>query len=63
MRNYYAVLFKPIRQKLYSGGHHILINERKKTSLVEDNMVGAKMIFKIPTNQKVYMAIAFDGRQ
>ena len=63
MRNYYVVLFKPIRQKLFSCGHHILINEIKKTSLVEDNMVSAKMIFKIPTNQKVHISIEFDGRQ
>jgi hypothetical protein len=30
---------------------------------MENNMVSAKMIFKIPTNQKVHMAIEFDGRQ
>jgi hypothetical protein len=28
---------------------------------MEDNMVSAKMTFKIPTKQKVHMAIKFDG--
>jgi hypothetical protein len=30
---------------------------------VDDNMVSARIIFKIPTHQKVHMAIAFDGRK
>ena len=35
----------------------------KKKYLTESNVVSTKMIFEIPTNQKVHMTIEFDGKQ